>query len=331
MGIQLTPLAKGRQIEISELSGKTIAVDSLNWLYQFLSIIRQRDGQPLEDSSGSVTSHLSGIFYRSLNLMEAGVKLVYVFDGKPPKLKEKTAEIRREARHEAAAKWKAARERGDGEEAKKYAMRSSVITSEMLEESRALLDAMGIPWIIAPSEGEALCSVMAAKGDAYAAATQDYDAFLFGCPRVLRNLSISNVKRGIFPQMLTLKDMTESLGITREQLILLGILVGTDYNPSGVKGIGPKKALVLVKKYPSANALLPHVKWPFEPTMQEIFDFFYTPEEAPYAVKFRPLDAEKIKEILCDRHDFSKERIDSALAKIQESKDAGQKSLNKWF
>src|SRR3989344_3349030 len=331
MGIQLTPLAKGRQIEISELSGKTIAVDSLNWLYQFLSIIRQRDGQPLEDSSGSVTSHLSGIFYRSLNLMEAGVKLVYVFDGKPPKLKEQTAELRREARKEAAEKWQAARERGDDEEAKKYAMRSSVITSEMLEESRLLLDAMGIPWIIAPSEGEALCSVMVAKGDAYAAATQDYDAFLFGCSRVVRNLSISNNKRNIFPEMLTVKDLTESLGITREQLILLGILVGTDYNPGGINGIGPKKALALVKKHPTLNEILPNIQWPFEVPMQEIFDFFYTPIEAAYDIKFKPLDTENVKEILCNRHEFSIERIESGLARIQETKAAGQKSLNKWF
>ena len=129
MGIQLTPLAKGRRIEISELSGRIIAVDALNWIYQFLSIIRQRDGQPLMDSSGNITSHLSGIFYRSLNLMEAGVKLVYVFDGKPPKLKEKTAELRREARKEAAEKWQAARERGDDEEAKKYGIIDEVIKS----------------------------------------------------------------------------------------------------------------------------------------------------------------------------------------------------------
>src|SRR3989344_9162822 len=256
MGIQLAPLVKGSEIIMKELTDKTIAVDALNWLYQFLAIIRQRDGTPLMDGNGDVTSHLSGIFYRSLKLMESGIRLVYVFDGPPPEMKRATTELRHERRAEAARKWTAALEEGDEREAKKYAMQSTSVNDAMIEEAKKLISAMGMPVIEAPSEGEALCSLIVANKDAYAAATQDYDAFLFGCPRIIRNLSISNVKRGIFPQMLTLKDMTESLGITREQLILLGILVGTDYNPSGVKGIGPKKALVLVKKYPSANALL---------------------------------------------------------------------------
>jgi flap endonuclease-1 len=328
MGIQLTSIVKGRELALEELLDKTVAVDALNWLYQFLSIIRQRDGEPLIDSSGNITSHLSGIFYRSLKLQDAGIRLVYVFDGKPPALKEETIKIRREARAEAKRKWEAALEKGDTEDARKYAMRSTSITDDMITESKKLLDAMGIPWIVAPSEGEALCSQMVSNGDAYAAATQDYDALLFGCSRIVRNLTTSG-KKDVFPEMLLLNNVLTELKLNQQQLILLGVLIGTDFNPGGVKGIGPKKALELVRKHHTLEELLLNIDWEFETPMKEIYDFFSNQEKVEYNIEFGSLNREKLKEILADKHDFSEDRIKNAIDKSK--KDNKQKSLNKWF
>jgi flap endonuclease-1 len=334
MGVQLGELVEGKEIAIEELFDKKIAVDSFNWLYQFLTIIRQKDGQPLQDSQDRITSHLSGLFYRSLKLMEAGIHPVYVFDGPAPAFKKETTRQRTDIRLEAKKEWQEALARKDFAEARKHAQRSAMVTEEIIADSKNLLDAMGIPVIQASSEGEALCSAMVRNNDAYAAATQDYDSLLFGCPRLVRNLSITGKKkRGdsyiiINPEILLLKDFLSKLDITQDQLITLGILVGTDYNPGGIKGFGPKKALELVKKR-KIKEIKEEIIWDFPATFEEIFDFFKNPPVNEYNIEFRPPDKEKIKRILCDEHDFSEERIDNALQKLSQEKK--QKSLHRFF
>ncbi|MBI2076010.1 MAG: flap endonuclease-1 [Candidatus Aenigmarchaeota archaeon] len=337
MGVKLTALVEGRAITLDELFDKQIAIDAFNWIYQFLSIIRQKDGQPLQDSQGRVTSHLTGLFYRTLRVMEAGIKPVYVFDGEPPEFKKEVAAKRRDIRAEAVKEWKEALAKGEYAEARKYAMRSSTITDEIIEDCKKLLDAMGVPCVQAPSEGEALCSVMARKNDAYAVATQDYDSLLFGAPRLIRNLSITGKRRrgkdyiDVKPEIIILSEVLEKLDINHDQLIILGILAGTDYDPEGVAGYGPKKALDLVRQKKTLKSVLKEVVWDFSVSAEEIFDFFSNPTESTYTIEFRELDPEAVKKILCDEHDFSVDRIDSALKKLDEEKKAGQKSLQKWF
>ncbi len=336
MGIQLAGIVEGKEISIEALIDKKIAIDAFNWIYQFLSIIRQKDGTPLKDSKDRVTSHLSGLFYRTTKLMTTGIKPIYVFDGKMPEFKKATAEQRRDIRAEAAREWKEALARGDLEEARKYAQRASELTDEMIRDSKHLLKALGIPAIQAPSEGEALCSLMTRKGDAHATATQDYDSLPFGCPRLVRNLSITGKRRrgkeliNVEPEMILLKDVLGKLGINRSQLIILGILVGTDYNPGGISGYGPKKALDLVKKKKTLKAVLAEVVWDFDVSAEEIYDFFRKPLESDYNIEFSETDEEDIKRLLCDEHDFSEERISSALQKLREEKKS-QKSLSKWL
>jgi flap endonuclease-1 len=336
VGVQLTALVKGNEITFADLFDKRIAIDAFNWLYQFLSIIRQPDGEPLKDSHGNVTSHLSGLYYRTLKLLEANIKPVYVFDGKPPEFKKAVAEKRHDARIEAMREWKEALERKDYEAARKFAQRSSVITEEMVSDSKQLLDALGVPWLQATSEGEALCSLMCKNGDAYAVATQDYDSLLFGSPRLVRNLSITGKKkRGadyvtINPEMIILKDMLGNLGITQEQLIILGILVGTDYNEGGVPGYGPKKALELVKEKKTMKKTFDGIAWDFSVSQEEIFEFFRKPTKMDYKIEFGEPDKEAIKKILCEEHDFSEERIDKSINKLEEKKGE-QSSLSRWL
>ncbi len=322
MGVDLRDIVKPKIIEISELRNKLIAIDAFNAIYQFLSALRQSDGTSLKDSHDNITSHLSGLFYRTIKLMKFGIKPVYVFDGKPVDLKFKTLEKRSIAKEAAKENWKVAIAKGNLEDARKFAKRTSTLTGEMVAESKNLLTAMGIPCVQAINDGEALCAHICKKGDVYAVATQDYDALLFGAPKTLRNLTFTGDKK---LEMLNLADVLKNLGITREQLIDIGILVGTDFN-DGVKGIGPKTALKIVK-----SGKFPTEKFNFD--IDEIRKIFTNPNVTDgYNIEFKDYDEDEIFKILCNEHDFSRERVKNGLDELRKVKEESrQKGLNVWF
>lgn len=337
MGVQLGNIIKGKEIELKQLSGKKIAIDAFNTLYQFLSIIRdRRTGQPLMDSKGRITSHLSGLFYRTAKFLEAGIRPVYVFDGEPPAFKFYTTEERRETRAAAHARWQAALERGaPREEVLKAAKGAARLTGEMLEQSKELLNNMGVQWVQAPSEGEAQCAHMCKQKLVWASASQDWDSFLFGSPRLVRNLSISGKKRvprtgayiEVKPEMLELKEVLSKLGITRKQLIIVGLLMGTDFNP-GVKGYGPKKALALVKKEKTLGKILEKVEWQGPPA-QEVFDFFLNPPVSDKKPEPKVLKPEKLRKMMVEEHDFSPDRVEKVLKTLEATRPKST-SLGKW-
>lgn len=343
---ELIPDEARRQIEVKALKGYVIALDAYNMLYQFLAAIRQPDGTPLMDREGRVTSHLNGLFYRTISLAEEGVKPVYVFDGKPPEIKRREVEERIRRKEEAARKYKAAVEAGRLEEARKYAQAASKLTSDMVNESKELLSAMGIPWVQAPAEGEAQAAFMASKGDAWAAGSQDYDSLLFGAPRLVRNLAITGRRKvpgrdqyvEVKPEIIELEALLKALGISREQLVALAILLGTDYNPGGVRGYGPRTALKIVKALKDPERILrsvPRHEWAgIDPL--EIFNYFIRPPVTPrYKIKFSEPDDAKVKEILVERHDFNPERVERALDRLRkayrEHLRGRQTRLDAWF
>lgn len=338
MGTDIGELLKKQQVEISELSHKVVAIDAYNILYQFLSIIRQRDGTPLKDSRGNITSHLSGILYRMTSLMEEGIKPVFVFDGKPSHLKDRTIEKRTADRENAKIKWEEAKEKGLAEEAYMYAQASSRVTQEIVEDSKRLLSAMGIPWVDAPSEGEAQAAHMVIKGNANYVASQDYDALLFGAPLVVRNLTITGKrklpKKNIFvdvkPEIMILKENLADLEINHSQLIDIALCVGTDYN-SGLEKIGPKKALKLVKEHGNIEKVLEAVGQEIE-NLQEIKDIFSNPSVTDdYTLKWKKPDIDAIIAFLCEEHDFSKDRVMKACERLETISGPGQKTLDQWF
>ncbi|MFC2162805.1 flap endonuclease-1 [Candidatus Altiarchaeota archaeon] len=322
MGVNLRDIIPHRETSFEELRGKTIAVDALNTIYQFLSSIRQQDGTPLMDSAGNVTSHLTGLLYRTNNLLKMGIKPIYVFDGQAPELKRKTLRARRQAKEKATEQMKKAREEGRMEDAFKYAKRTSRLTKDMIAESKTLLELMGIPVIQAPSEGEAQCVHLCVNGQAWAVGSQDYDAMLFGAPRLLKGLTLSGrLELAIIelPQVLT------DLGISREQLVDLAILVGTDFDP-GVKGIGPKKALKAVKE---GNVDDIEVDFDFN-EVRSIFNEH--PVETDYTIEYGGLDEKGLIELLCSGHDFSENRVKKTISDLRESfKEFSQKKLDDWF
>lgn len=341
VGVQLGDIVPKQTIELEQLRGRIIAVDAMNSLYQFLAIIRQRGGELLRDSKGRITSHLSGLFYRTSNFIELGIRPAYVFDGEPPKLKRRTVEERRAFRAEAAEEWAAALEAGELEEARKFAQRTSQLTSEMISDAKALLDCMGVAWVQAPGEGEAQAAYLVQRGDAWAAASQDFDSLLFGAPILLRNLAITGRRKlpskdvfiEVMPEVIELQKLLDELEITREQLMCIGILIGTDYN-AGIKGIGPKKALELVKKHGSMeNMMQTELGDKFEVDPFEVQEIFLNPNvTSKYELKWREPEPEKIKEFLCEKHDFSEQRVQSGIDKLLKGlHEQKQVKLEHWF
>lgn len=345
MGVDLGDLAIKHKAQLEDFAGKPIAIDAMNMLYQFLASIRQEDGTPLKDLEGRVTGHLSGLFYRSAKLVSSGVKPVYVFDGKPPKFKEKEIEERQRVKREAELKWKKALEEERMEEAKKYAQGTSRLTKEMVGESKELLSAMGIPWVQAPSEGEAEAAWMVKKGVCYASASQDYDSLLFGSPVLVRNLSITGRRKvprqnryvNVEPETIGLEETLKSLGINREQLILIGMMAGTDFN-EGIRGVGAKTGLKIVMENDTLGKVKAYAKekydYEFEEYIEEVFGFFHKPpvEEAG-GIKWKEADASRVSELLVEKHDFTLERVERTLGNMKGViKEAeSQKRLDKWF
>jgi flap endonuclease-1 len=346
MGVNLSDIVPVQARDLEDLSGQKLAIDAYNAIYQFLSIIRGPDGTPLKDSRGRVTSHLAGLLYRNINFLEAGVRPAYVFDGHPHVMKTLTLVERSERRSKAHDEWKEAITEGDMERARSKATQSSRINNEIVESSRILLTYLGIPTIQAPEEGEAQAAYMAMKGDVWAASSQDYDSLLFGAPRLVRNLNITGRRkmpggreyRDVHIEVVELAKVLEVNGLeSREQLIDMCIMIGTDYNP-GIRGIGPKKGLKLIKENGTLDKALQAAgqSIPDSDVIREIF--LHGERLDDYSLEWKPPQRDKVVSFMCDEHGFSEQRINSALdrlekkkpAKRMESMPASQSSLDRW-
>lgn len=338
MGVDLSDIITSEQQRLEDFKGRRIAIDAFNTIYQFLAIIRQPNGTPLRDSRGRTTSHLSGLIYRTTSLLQLGIEPVFVFDGRPPRLKSRTVEERRSARERAKKEWIEALEEGDIQKARAKAQASSRLSEEIVDQSKKLLYYLGVPTIQAPGEGEAQASMMAMRGDVWAAASQDFDSILFGTPLLIRNLTITGKRKlprkqvyvDVQPEMVRLDFTLQQLGITREQLVDLSILVGTDFN-AGVKGIGPKSALSLIKKHRSLDRVLEEEGFEI-PEYEEIREIFLHPDViTEYSLEWREADEEAVVEFLCDQFDFSERRVRSAVEKARSSmEERKQRSLDLW-
>jgi flap endonuclease-1 len=321
VGVLLTPIIVKEPLTLEALRGRLLAVDAPTELYQFLALIRLRDGTPLHDSRGRITSHLNGLFYRVTRLIaDYGLKLVFVFDGKPPE--RKTAELarRREIRQRYEEERDEALRAGDLATAYSKSTMTSKLTREMVGEASDLLRMMGIPTVQAPSEAEAQAAHMAASGAVWAAGSKDYDALLFGAPRLVRFITLSGKEflpsRGTFrpiePELIDADRWLQALKITRAQLIDLGILVGTDFN-EGIKGIGPKKALKLVQEH----GAIEHMPDAIRSTLgdvDEIRQIYLQPSVTDaFDVQFGEPDFAAIVHFLCTEREFSKDRVTAAL------------------
>lgn len=352
MGVDLGELCVKQPIRLEELAGRTLAIDAYNTLYQFLATIRQPDGTLLMDAHGRVTSHLTGLFNRTASLVEAGILPVFVFDGPPSPLKRATLDLRAQVKERARAAYDEALKAGDVERARMKAQQTSRLEPSMVAQAKDLLDGLGLPWVEAPGEGEAQAVFLVQAGAAWAVGSQDYDSVIFGAPRLVRNLSITGRRKlpgrqawvDVEPELIPLSETLHHLKLSREQLIDVALLVGTDFNP-GVPGIGPKTALDLLQEHRTLEIILEkaeseegHVWKKLRAGQDGLGDFeavrnlFLEPRVSPApAIKPGRLDEGRVRQMLVDEHQFSADRVENQLARYRASKVyRHQRTLSDW-
>jgi len=342
LGVNLTPIIVKTVLSLDDLRGRSFAVDANNYLYQFLSLIRMPDGTPLQDSHGNITSHLAGLMFRSTRLMhDYDMQLIFVFDGIPPQLKQREIMKRREMRQKATIEWQDALKKGDYATAFSKAVMTSRLTQPLVEDAKHLLSLLGIPYVQAPSEAEAQTAYMAMRGDVWAASSKDYDSLLFSAPRLLRYLTISGreflpskgISRPLKPELIELNKFLAACNISREQLIDLAVLVGTDFN-EGVKGIGPKTALSLIQKHGSIESLPADIKSKLNgQNCQNARRFFLQPDvTSNYTTAYGEINEEGLYTFLCQQRDFSRNRVETVIQRMRTFyKSKRQTELKEWL
>ena len=340
MGLNLKDLVIREKTTLDAFSTKIIAIDAYNAIYQFLASIRGPDGLQLSDSEGRITSHLSGLLYRNVNFLSLGIKPVYVFDGKPPSLKTAEIERRKQIKKDATVKYEKAVAAGNIEDARKYAQQTTSMKDGMVKESKELLTYFGIPYIEAPSEGEATAAHLTQTGQAYASASQDFDSILCGAKRLIRNFTNSGRRKipnkntyiDIVPEIIETEKTLDALGITREELIDVGILIGTDFNPNGFQRIGPKTAIKLIKQH-SRLECIPQIQEQLqEIDYEQIRQIFLNPKVADVdEIIFNEVEYEKITDYLVKERSFSEDRIQSTLNRLKKALERKSQNLDQWF
>ncbi len=340
MGLNLKDLVVREKTTLEAFSNKIIAIDAYNAIYQFLASIRGADGLQLSDSEGRVTSHLSGLLYRNVNFLSLGIKPVYVFDGKPPSLKTAEIERRKQIKKDATVKYEKAISEGNMEDARKFAQQTTSMKDGMVKESKQLLTCFGIPYIDAPSEGEATAAHLTNTGQAFASASQDFDSVLCGAKRLVRNFTNSgrrkipnkNMYIDIVPEMIETQKTLDNIGLTRGELVDVGILIGTDFNPNGFERIGPKTALKMIKKH-SRLEDIPQIQEQLqEIDFQQIRKIFLEPDVANVdEIIFEKIDYDAITNYLVKERSFSGDRVQSTLNRLKKAIERKSQNLDKWF
>ncbi len=340
MGLNLKTLVVREKTKLETFANRIIAIDAYNAIYQFLASIRGPDGLQLTDSEGRITSHLSGLLYRNINFLSLGIKPVYVFDGKPPSLKTAEIERRRQIKKDATIKYEKALAAGEMEDARKYAQQTTSMKDGMVAESKQLLGFFGIPYIDAPSEGEATAAHLTNTGQAYASASQDFDSILLGAKRLVRNFTNSGRRKipnrntyiEIVPEIIETSKTLESLQVSREQLVDIGILIGTDFNPDGFERVGPKTALKMIKQY-SRLEDIPQIQEQLEKIdFEQIRKIFLQPEVARIdEITFDQVDYEGISNYLVKERSFSEDRVQSSLNRLKKAIEKKSQNLDQWF
>lgn len=311
--------------EMKNYFGRKVAIDASMSIYQFLIAIRQ-DGSTLVNESGETTSHLNGMFYRTIRLVENGIKPVFVFDGKPPEMKFEELNKRHEKREEAQKEMDKAVEKGDTEMIDKFSRRLVKVTPEHNSDCKKLLTLMGIPYVEAPCEAEAQCAALVNAGKVFATATEDMDALTFGSKILLRHMTFSEAKKLPIKEF-HLDRVLSELKLTQNEFVDLCILLGCDYC-SSIKGIGPKKAVELIVKHRTLENILENLdktkypvpeNWPY----QQCRKLFFEPDvadAASFEFTWNTPDEENLVEFMVKEKNFNEERIRSGAKKLAKSR-----------
>ncbi|EKM51798.1 uncharacterized protein PHACADRAFT_102664 [Phanerochaete carnosa HHB-10118-sp] len=321
-----------KEHEIKTLFGRKVAIDASMSIYQFLIAVRQKDGELLTNDAGETTSHLMGFFYRTIRMVDNGIKPLYVFDGKPPELKSGVLSKRFERREEAKEDEEEAKETGTTEDVDRFSRRQVKVTREQNEECRRLLTLMGVPWVVAPSEAEAQCAELARGGKVYAAGSEDMDTLTFNSAILLRHLTFSEARKAPISEI-NLEKVLEGLEMSMSQFIDLCILLGCDYLEP-IKGVGPKSALKLIREYGGLAEVVEHLRekcggisvpdeWPWE----EAKKLFEKPDVTPASeveIEWKGPDVEGLVDFLVKEKGFNEDRVRKGAEKLTKGVAAKQ-------
>ncbi|KAI9337689.1 PIN domain-like protein [Zopfochytrium polystomum] len=309
-------------IDMKACFGRKVAIDASMSIYQFMIAVRQADGQQLTDAAGEVTSHLQGVFYRTIRMCENGIKPVYVFDGKPPQLKSNELKKRGARRDDAEKEAAKAEEAGDVESFDKFSRRTVKVTKEQNDECKRLLKLMGIPYVEAPCEAEAQCAELAKSGKVYAAGSEDMDTLTFGAPVLMRHLTFSEQKK-MPVAVYDFKKVLEGLGMDMDQFIDMCILLGCDYCDS-IKGIGPTRAVSLIKEHKSIEKVLQTLDgkkyevpadWPYKDA-RELFRAPDVTSADGLEFKWEEPDEQGVVDFLVGEKNFNEDRVRATVKKL---------------
>lgn len=336
----LTPILKREQTSLKALKARSFAIDASIEIHRFLALVRKPDGTLFTDQAGRVTSHLIGLLtWTSRLISEFEMRPVFVFDGIPNALKKRTLDARRAARQKAEAEYSKAVSAGNLPKAWSKAVMTGKVTREVLTDSKRLLSLMGVPWLDAPEDAEAQASFMAARGDVWAVGSKDYDSLLYGAPILARYLSIAGQEflpaqrrmRRLVPELVKLNDNLRELGISREQLVDLAILVGTDFN-EGVKGVGPKKALSLIRKCGSIDQIPESIGVQLPPDVEPVRSIFLHPRVLhAFSLEASRPDRDGLVDFLVKERAFSEDRVSKTAEKLVYSYEHRESGLTKWL
>ncbi len=321
MGCNLRDLVSPEPIELGDLSGHRVAIDVFLNAYQFITSMTGDDGKPLS-YQGRPVAHLMGFLDRATVMISEGIDPVFVFDGRPHELKRETLDGRKERKLEAVSRWEAAVGAGDMPAAKKLGPQTAEYTPQMVKETQELFDMMGVVWLEAPMEAEGSAAVRCSRGEVAAVASQDWDTLLYGAPVMVRNLTSHGTRkfgRVLHAERIVLSDMLKSHGITREQLVDLGIMIGTDFHP-GIKGIGPKTGLKLIHKHGTMEAVAEARGFEVPGNLEEIRGLFmeHPTGSSPIPEASKAIE-EGLRSFLQDERGFSDNRIDRALGRLMKA------------
>ncbi|KAJ3277101.1 Elongation of fatty acids protein 2 [Terramyces sp. JEL0728] len=324
--------------EIKNYFGRKVAIDASMSIYQFLIAVRSTDGNQLTNESGDTTSHLMGILYRTVRMVENGIKPCYVFDGKPPAMKSEEVTIinpagkawNKEGRSnqrngKSPRNWRSREYRQVQQKNCQGHQRGIDDLMKHNEECQKLLDLMGIPWINAPCEAEAQCAALARAGKVYGVGSEDMDTLTFGAPVLLRHLTFSEAKKMPISEI-HFQKILEGLEFTHEEFIDLCILLGCDYCDS-IRGIGPHRAVQLMKEHRSIEKILKTLdpkkypipeSWPY----QEARKLFKEPDvtdPSTVELKWKAPDEEEIVKYLVNEKQFNEERVRKTVQRMKKS------------
>lgn len=319
--------------------GRKIAIDASMSIYQFLIVVGRTGTEMLTNEAGEVTSHLQGMFSRTIRLLEAGLKPVYVFDGKPPDLKKQELAKRYSKRADATDDLNKAIETGNQEDIEKFSKRTVKVTKQHNDDCKKLLKLMGVPVIEAPSEAEAQCAALCKSDKVYAVASEDMDSLTFGAPRFLRHL-MDPSSRKIPVMEFDVSKVLEELNLTMDQFIDLCILSGCDYCDS-IRGIGGQTALKLIRQHGSIENILENINkeryqipddWPYQEARRLFKEPSVLSDEEQLEIKWTAPDEEGLNNFLVNENGFNSDRVTKAVEKIKAAKNkSSQGRLESFF